>query len=234
MIFAAGLGTRLKSYTKNNPKALLEINNKPLLRYVIDNLSNYNFSKIIINVHHFSEQIIKYLDSIDYPNIEIIISDESNLLLDTGGGLKFASRHFKNADNILLHNVDVISNINIEKLWETHVKSDNIATIAVKNRETSRYFLFNDNYLLRGWEDRKTGKKILCSNENLNAFAFSGIHVVSGKIFKLFPIREKFSITDFYLQICSQKNIYGYVHNDDLWVDVGKPENISAAEKILK
>jgi NDP-sugar pyrophosphorylase family protein len=234
MIFAAGLGTRLGDISKHTPKALVKINEKPLLYYLLKKLNLYGFNEIVINVFHHSEKIIDYCKTISMPNMKIHISDETGLLRDTGGGLKFASNFFKDADNILLHNADIISTINFEKLWQHHINSENIASLAVKNRKSSRQFLFNSDLYLKGWQNTDKNETIKHSNDSLNPLAFSGIHVVSKKILSFFPNEDVFSITKLYLDLSKNQKIGAYPHDNDEWVDVGKPENFEKAEEILK
>lgn len=233
MIFAAGLGTRLGNFTNTKPKALLDIQKKPLLFYCLTKLKKYNYTHVVINVHHFANQIIDYLKNNTIEGLNIYISDETNLLLDTGGGLFNAKVFFKNADNILIHNVDIISNIDILALENEHNNSNNLATLAVSKRNTTRYFLFDNDMNLKGWKNTLTNETKVFSSSCLSEYAFSGIHLVSTKIFDLEFNSNKFSLTDFYLQYCEKYNIRGFVHGSDTWVDVGKIDNIPKAQKII-
>ncbi|MCD4745965.1 MAG: nucleotidyltransferase family protein [Bacteroidales bacterium] len=234
MIFAAGLGTRLHPLTDNKPKALIKLNGVSLLEIIIKKLISAGFIEIIINVHHFAEQIIDFLKIKNNFGIKISISDESDILLDTGGALKKASRFFNDGKDFLVHNVDVLSDIDLNNFYNTHIKSEALTSVAVKSRHTSRYFLFNNRNMLCGWKNNKTNEiKIVRKGENkLNPLAFSGIHVINPKIFDLITEQGKFSIVDVYLRLASTHNIIGYIHNNSFWMDLGKKENLLEAEKI--
>ena len=233
MIFAAGLGTRLRPLTDKIPKALVLVAGKPLLEHIIEKLKNSGFDEIIVNVHHFSEQIIDFLKVRNNFGIRIEISDESDFLLDTGGGIRKAAGFFVDNKPFLVHNVDILSNIDLQKLYSTHLKNNSLATLAVSDRISTRYFLFDENFRLQGWKNAQTGetrpeRKVL--SENLLPLAFSGIQVLSPQVFGLmenFP--QKFSIIDFYLQNL-EKNLTGFVPNNFTIIDVGKPETLLQAE----
>lgn len=234
MIFAAGLGTRLKPLTDTMPKAMVKVGDKPLLQHVIEKLKASGFNEIIINVHHFAEQIIDFVRANNSFDVRIEFSDERELLLDTGGGIKKASWFFDDGKPFLVHNVDIISNIDLKKLYNKHLENSAIATLVVKNRETSRYLIFDENNHLKGWINKNTGEiKSPVSNsnfENCRELAFSGIHVINPSIIPLmdkFP--EKFSIIDFYLSICDKKSIFGYEPENFSLIDVGKPESLEEA-----
>jgi NDP-sugar pyrophosphorylase family protein len=231
MILAAGLGTRLRPLTNNTPKALIKIRDRTLLDIAIDNLLKNGFDKIIINVHHYSEKVIHFISQNKY-NADIIISDESKKLLDTGGGLKKASWFFKDEKPFLLYNVDVISNLNLKNQYQSHLNSKAIATLAVRERNSDRYLLLNSDNNLCGWKNIKT-KEVLsnCSIKNLNPYAFSGIHIIDPKIFTLMPDNDIFSMIDVYLNIMKDNIVSGYVDHDSFWLDVGKPESLMIAEE---
>lgn len=235
MIFAAGLGTRLQPLTNNKPKALVEINGTTLLEIVINRLKLFGFNDIIINVHHFSDMIIDFLKKNNNFNINITISDESGAILDTGGGLKKAAWFFNDNKPFLVHNVDIISNIDLSEMYNNHIKSDAIATLAVKNRNSSRYFLFDENNTLCGWKNTKT-KEIKITketNSKLTLYAFSGIHVISPEIFNYITEKGKFSIIDVYLKLAATNKIMALNHDNSLWFDVGdKNKLIEASENI--
>jgi NDP-sugar pyrophosphorylase family protein len=235
MILAAGLGTRLKPLTDNLPKALITVKNQTLLEILIKKLSSSGFDKIIINIHHFAELVLKHLNDNNYFGADISISDEHDELLDTGGGLKKASWFFDDGNPFLVHNVDVISNIDLKKIHLFHAGSDSIATLAVRNRKSSRHFLVSDDNLLCGWRNEKTGETKYAKKygAELTPKAFSGIQVLSPDIFNHMPENRKFSLVDLFLKVSVSKKIYCYEHDIDDWIDVGKPENIPAAEKLL-
>lgn len=234
IIFAAGLGTRLKPLTDNCPKALVLLNGKPLLWHSISLLKKYGIDDITVNVHHFSKDIIKYLSENEF-NIRINISDESDFLLDTGGGL-LKARHFLDGNEpFIACNVDIISSVDIGKLVEYHKENHAIATLVVKNRLTSRYFMFDDSMKLTGWANTTTGEEIISNEEFYNSqmFAFSGIQVLSPEIFDLIEEKGKFSITALYLRLAEKHTIKGWIDESEFWLDLGKPGQIEIAEKYL-
>ena len=236
MILAAGLGTRLKPLTDSTPKALIKIKDYTLLELQIKKLKAEGFEQIIINVHHFADLIKKYLEQNNYFNCSIEISDESEKLLDTGGGLKKAAHFFQDGKPFLLHNVDILSNINLKKLMEYHLASSSIATLAVQDRKSSRKFLFDENTLLCGWMNEKTGEKFTVKNDQSELFpyAFSGVQIVDPGIFKYFPNKDFFSLVDLYLSAAKNERISSYVHNEDKWMDLGKIANIKKAESLFE
>ena len=227
MVFAAGLGTRLYPLTKDRPKALVEIHGKTLLEQVIHRIIDSGIRHIVVNVHHFSDLMKEFLASHPF-DADIRISDETDFLLDTGGGLKFAEPLFDNAGHILLHNVDILSDINLNKLIERHLTTDAMATLAVRERVTSRYLIFERTTMrLCGWENVKTGeKRIVTPYTDGIALGFSGIHVVRRDILEHIPSGEKLSMTPLYLDLAAQYPIYGYLHQEDQWMDVGKYEDV--------
>jgi len=232
MILAAGLGTRLKPITNNIPKALVKVGNATLLEICIKNLKAQGIADIIINVHHFAEQIKYFLAKNNNFGANISISDEIEKLLDTGGGLKKAAWFFDDGKPFLLHNVDVISNLNLKAFYNYHINSNAIATLAVRERESGRYLLFNSENILCGWKNVKTNKTISSAEiKLLEEYAFSGIHIIDPKIFSLMPDDEVFSMIDFYLDIMKSNNINAYIDNDSFWMDVGNPTNLKIAEE---
>lgn len=233
MIFAAGLGTRLKPLTDEIPKALVKINGVTLLEIAVKKLSSQGINDIIINVHHFAEKIKEYLKEKNNFDVNVTVSDESGELLDTGGGLKKASSFFNDGKSFLVYNVDILSNIDLEALIDFHEKSNVLATLAVRQRKTSRYLLFNANNMLCGWQNEETKEIRIVRNfeKYLNVAAFSGIQVISPKIFNLITEEGKFSLVNLYLRLCENNRIIAYYHDDDKWMDVGKIENIAQACK---
>jgi NDP-sugar pyrophosphorylase family protein len=236
MILAAGLGTRLKPLTDSTPKALIKIKDHTLLELQIKKLKTEGFDQIIINVHHFAEKVKEYLKQDIFFDCSIEISDESEKLLDTGGGLKKAAHFFSDEKPFLVYNVDILSNINLNKLMEFHLASKSIATLAVQKRESSRKFLFDNSNTLCGWMNEKSGEKIITRDEQSKflPYAFSGVQIVDPKIFKYFPNKDVFSLVELYLTAASREKIIGYVHNEDEWMDLGKIENIRLAESLIK
>jgi NDP-sugar pyrophosphorylase family protein len=231
MIFAAGFGTRLKPITDSKPKALVKIKGKPLLEITISKLIEYGFDEIIVNVHHLAEQIISFLKSCEF-NARIEISDERDKLLDTGGGLKKVKWFFDDGKPFLVHNVDIISDLNLGQMYKAHLQNKSLATLAVRNRESSRYFLFDEGKMLCGWENIKTNERIIVREQsNLTQFAFSGVQVIDPKIFEYFPEEERFSIVDVYLNAAKQEKILGYSDNSSNWTDVGRIEDLKKVNK---
>jgi NDP-sugar pyrophosphorylase family protein len=236
MIFAAGLSTRLKPLTDQTPKALIKINAVTLLERTINKLTAAGFTDIIVNVHHYAAHVAIFLKSKKFSGINITVSDESDLLLDTGGGLKKASWFFDDGESFLVHNVDVISEIDLLDLVQTHKKNNALATLAVKQRKTDRYFLFDHENNLCGWKNIKTDKIITTRNskDEFHALAFSGIQMISPEIFPLISEEGVFSITQPYLRLSSSHIIKAYRHDHDFWLDIGKKENLMLAEQLLK
>ncbi|MDG1434970.1 MAG: nucleotidyltransferase family protein [Saprospiraceae bacterium] len=237
LIFAAGLGTRLRPLTDNRPKALVEINGTTLLEIVIQRLKAAGVTDLIVNVHHHAQMIIDFLQSKNNFEINISISDEREKLLDTGGGLLKMANFFSDGNPFFVHNVDILSNIDLKKMYDTHIKSNAVASLSTRHRATSRYLLFNKKNKLFGWMNIKTGKMILCKKRKgkLNLRAFSGIHIISPDIFDAMPDNKNaFSIIDVYLAAAAYQKIVEYPHDTDIWMDVGKIENIDQAKKVLK
>lgn len=233
MILAAGLGTRLKPITETIPKALVKINGITLLEITIRKLIYNDFRKIIINVHHFADQIKEFLNDNTFA-ADIIISDESELLMDTGGGIKFAKKYFDDSP-ILIHNVDIISDINLYDFYQYHITDDSIASLCVSNRESNRYLLFNNNNALCGWKDVKKGEKIVVRDDpELKPYAFNGIHIINPEIIELFPDEKVFSVIKAYLKVAEYENITAYLTENTKWIDVGKVNSLESAEVIVK
>ncbi len=234
MILAAGLGTRLKPFTDRHPKALAIVNGKTLLQRNIEYLAAFNIKDVIVNIHHFPEQIIDIIKNNNGFGSEITISDEKDEVLETGGGLKKAGWYFKNDHPFVLMNVDVLTDMNLHKMIEQHSNSNAIATLAVSHRNTSRYFLFNDMEILCGWKNIKTGEqKIKREAGKYYQKAFSGIHIISPDIFPFINSGQKISMVDVYLDLAKTHNITAFEHTDAKFIDVGKPESIKQAEKLF-
>lgn len=260
MIFAAGLGTRLKPLTDTMPKALVRVGGEPLIKRVIMNLAAAGVDRIVVNVHHFAEQIIDYLKDNDNFGLDIRISDETAGLLETGGGIKKAAPLFDPAAPILIHNVDILSNVNLSEFYQIasrseeseggsekgRVKSEESnccgavdAVLLVSWRKTKRYLLFNDDMKLVGWTNIETGE-VRSPYPELNPkkcrmYAFAGIHALSPRLLKMmdeFP--DRFGIIDFYLKACALHNIKGYVKDDLKLMDIGKLDTLAQAEEFLK
>ncbi len=240
MIFAAGLGTRLKPLTDHTPKALVPVNGHPMLEHVILKLKAAGCTEAVVNVHHFGQQIIDFLHANQNFGITIHISDERNELLDTGGGIKKASSFFSGTAPFLVHNVDILSDVDLKALYDFHLQSGNDATLLVSPRETSRYLLFDTNIRLCGWLNKPTGQTkpagFIYRHDIYNEYAFSGIHVVSPSLFRYMDNQweGKFPIMDFYLQTCKEARIGGYLVTGLQLIDIGKPDTLAQAAAFLK
>ena len=213
MIFAAGLGTRLRPITNDRPKALAEIHGTPLLEIIICRLINYGFNDIIVNVHHFADKVIDFLNSKNNFGIDLQISNEKGDLLDTGGGLKKAAWFFDDNEPFLVHNVDTLTDIDLADYYKYHLRSNALATLLVRHRPGSRFFLFNEDKRLCGWENVLTNEKVVAvdSNSALEQLAFSCLHIIHPDIFKLIDQTGCFSIIDVYLRLAKSNKIMGYV-----------------------
>jgi NDP-sugar pyrophosphorylase family protein len=225
MILAAGKGTRMKTLTKTKPKALVELFGKTLLEIQIEKLKKAGFSDLIINVHHFADQIVQFVNSRNNFGINIQFSDERAQLLDTGGGIKNAQWFLKGTDPILIHNVDIVTDINLDNLIEAHKKSQAFVSLPVRKRESQRHLLYDTNNQLKGWENCKTNEKVFVDgtpSDELAVFAFSGIHFIQPEIFDFFPDDRHFSIINFYLELAKTKRILAFDHSPTGWYDIGK------------
>jgi len=236
MILAAGLGTRLKPFTDNCPKALVEIGGKPVLDHVIRRLKSFGFREFVINVHHLGGQIIEYLDTHPHKDLKIHISDEREKLLNTGGALKKAAPLLISKDPIIMHNVDVLSTIPIQSMLVEHATSGALATLAVSKRDTARKLLFGDNGQMVGWKNEETGETRgkVSKVKHYRDLAFSGIHIIDPVLLKMFPAADVFSIVDLYLTHCAKYPIHAFEHDPSDFLDIGKPEQLAKAEKFLK
>lgn len=239
MIFAAGLGTRLKPLTDHMPKALVPVSGIPMLEHVILKLKKAGFNEIVINVHHFANQIIDFLKEKNNFGITIHISDESDCLLDTGGGIKKAAPFFTDEEPFLVHNVDILSNVDLKAFYDFHLSSGNDATLLVSPRKTVRYLLFDNKDQLCGWVNKDTlqtkPEGFTYQPEIQKENAFSGIHIISPSLFKYMGNEwtGKFSIMDFYLQTCNKAKFGGYIKEDLKLIDIGKPETLAQAEEFI-
>lgn len=234
MLFAAGLGTRLKPFTNNHPKALAVVNGKTLLERNILYLKKNGINDLVINVHHFADQIISFLAEHQNFGIHIQVSNESEEVLETGGGLKKAIPLLNDADVIIVMNADILSNLDVNKLLTFHQNKNSFATLAVTERETSRYLLFENEELV-GWENIKTGEvKMPKPAEKTNQLAFSGIQVLSKEFLSKILQEGKFSIIETYLSLCATEKINAYNHTGDILIDVGKPEAIEKASAFFE
>jgi len=234
LIFAAGKGTRLKPFTDSHPKALALVNDVPLLERNIKYLQSFGVTEFVINVHHFGEQIVEFLEKNNHFGAKIDISDEKDELLETGGGLLFAQKHLENEENFLIMNADILTDLNIHELVKFHETHLPLATLAVSDRNSSRKLFFNSEMVLKGWMNKNSGEtKMAEFNNNFKELAFSGIHCINSSIFDKIKRRGKFSIMEEYLDLMFDNEILGFQHEARL-IDVGRPESVIEAEKYFK
>lgn len=237
MLFAAGLGTRLRPLTDTMPKAMVPVDGRPLIDIVLRHLIAQGATEVVVNVHHFAQQIIDFIDQHQWP-IPVRISDESEMLLNTGGGLRQGAHLFSDTPSpILIHNVDILSNAPLKTFYESNQEAD--ATLLVSSRDTQRYLLFDDEMYLKGWTNIATGEVKSPYQDidisRLHRYAFSGIHLFSPRMFKLMEDRPAvFPIMDFYLEMCAKAHIKGVVQPGLKLLDVGKLNTLHEAERYVK
>ena len=234
MILAAGLGTRLKPFTDKHPKALAMVNGKSLLQRNIEYLQKIGITEVLVNVHHFADQIIDAINTNHGWGSTVTISDETDAVLETGGGLKKAAWYFGNETSFLLINADILTNLDLDALVAQHTNTGALATLAVSVRDSSRYFLFDETGKLCGWKNQNTGEYKPghlneTNTEHLKAKAFSGIQVIDTKLLPLMQREGKFSMVDVYLDLCATHTILAYDHTGATLLDVGKPESLALA-----
>ncbi len=234
MILAAGLGTRFKPWTDKHPKALAIVNGKSLLQRNIEYFQKYGITDVIVNVHHFASQIKDAIAQNIGWGSHISISDESDEVLETGGGIKRAA-HLIGNNAFVVMNADILTDLDLSKMIHSHQQLKPLATLAVTQRKTSRYFLFDHFSNLCGWRNEQTGEeKISRTTADMNPKAFSGIHIIEPGFFSLVTEEGKFSVVDVYLRLAASEIIKGYDHTGSKLVDVGKPESVSKAESLFK
>jgi len=244
MILAAGLGTRLKPFTDHHPKALAMVNGKSLLQRNIEYLQQYGIREVVVNVQHFANQIIDAVKQNNGWGSDITISDETDEVLETGGGLLRAAHYFEEEQRWVLMNADILTNLPLDKmiaadeLFEAKAEGDLMATLAVTNRTSSRNFIFNAAGTLCGWRNNTTGEEKwsnpLKDKTTAVPKAFSGIHIVHQSFFDAVELKGKFSMVDAYLQLAQHYAIHYYEHSDGILLDVGKPESLEKAASLFK
>jgi N-acetyl-alpha-D-muramate 1-phosphate uridylyltransferase len=233
MILAAGLGTRFKPWTDAHPKALAIINGKTLLQRNVEYLQAAGITEVVVNVHHFAGQIVDAVKRSNGWGSRIIISDETDAVLETGGGLLKASPYL-HTDMFVMMNVDILTSLDLKAMVAMHKKLMPLATIATTNRKTSRYFLFDHLDNLCGWKNVKSGEeKIMRVAPDVKEKAFSGIHVIDPRIFSLITQQGKFSVVDVYLSLAREEVIKSFDHSESKFIDVGKPEAVSIAQSLF-
>ena len=237
MLLAAGKGTRLQPFTNEHPKALFKIGNSTLLKINIQYLQKFGINDIVINVHHFADQIESYLQTNNNFGANIIISNERDQLLETGGGLWKAQNLFNDSEDIMVLNSDMVTDFHLAILIEKHLQDKPLASLCVSNRSSSRVLVFDEHDNLKGWRNLQTNESIgNVSESNCFLKAFNGLQIINRKIFSLTNFQGKFSLMDVYMYLCTQTNkvIKGVNASDFKFVDAGKWENIKIAEKIIE
>ncbi|MFC2091042.1 nucleotidyltransferase family protein [Bacteroidota bacterium] len=221
LILAAGVGSRLRPLTDSTPKALLEYRGKTMLEHVVIQLATNGIRDIVINIHHHADMIIEFVRSKN--NIEF--SDERDLLMDTGGAIIKARRHLQSNGPFLVHNIDIFSNLDLKEMLALHEEEEALATLAVRHRKTSRNLLIDGENYLCGWRNNDTGEQILVREKSeIDAVAFSGIHILNPQVFEIINRSDPFSIIKAYLELAENYKILTYSHNDDIWTDMAHPE----------
>lgn len=240
LVFAAGLGTRLRPLTDHKPKALVELCGVTMLERVITNIKNCGITDVVVNVHHFGDQIIDFLKDKDNFGINITISDERDLLLDTGGGILKARHLLEGDEPFLVHNADILTDLNLAEMIAYHKANGADVTLLAKQRSTQRYLVFGENNQMVGWTNIATGEvkpaDLVVKQEN-SLLAFGGVHVISPRIFDSlakFATEPKFSIMQYYIAACRDISIAGYNPDGYNWFDIGKIETLQKAEQFLQ
>ena len=240
LILAAGLGTRLGTYTADCPKALVEVGGRTMLEHQLRHLSAAGFDRFVINIHHFAGKVQEYLRQNSNFGLDITLSDESSLLLDTGGGIRQAMHLLQDDSPLLIHNVDIFSNTDLRSLYQAHIKSGADATLLTARRNTSRYLYFDNNGALCGWSNEKTGEVRSPLSDfdktKYTPYAFQGIHVISKSVLPLLDAipEQRFGITDFYVANAGSLNLQMVESDPSQWVDAGKPETLGQAARIVE
>jgi N-acetyl-alpha-D-muramate 1-phosphate uridylyltransferase len=234
MIFCAGLGTRFKPWTDTHPKALAIVNGKSLLQRNVEYLQKYDITDIVVNVHHFAEQIIDEIDKSKGWGSNISISDEKDEVLETGGGLMKARKYLE-GDTFLTINVDILTDANLKYFLATHQQENSLITLAITNRKTSRYLLFNKYNRLCGWRNIQTREeRIALEAKDMFEKAYSGLAIFEPGVFDLITLQHKFSLIDVYLSLAHDNKIAGFDHSESKLLDVGKPESVELAERLFE
>lgn len=227
MILTAGIGSRLKPLTDNTPKALVKVGEYPMLDLAIAYLQKHGITEFVINVHHLADQMMEYAAEKRWQGVNISISNETDELLNTGGGIKKAAPFFEGEENFIVMAVDVLTDLDLSVMIAQHKQSDALVTLAVKERKTSRSLMFDENGLLAGWKHNETGeKKLVEGREQIQGYGFSGIHVVNTKLFSLMEEQGAFSIVDLYLRLAATENIEMFNHTGDKWLEFGRAAQI--------
>lgn len=235
MIFAAGLGTRFKPWTDTHPKSLAVVNGKPLLQHNIEYLQQYGITDVVVNVHHFAGQIREAIEQARGWGSNIAISDESDVVLETGGGL-LKAKHLLGNDRFITINVDILTDLNLQQFITNHEQANAFISLAIAQRDTSRFLLFNDENRLCGWRNIKGNdivEKIAVPAAHYLQRAYSGLALFEPAVFETIPFAGKFSLIDVFLHLAPTQVLSGYDHTGDRWVDVGRPESVAVAEALF-
>lgn len=234
MIMAAGKGTRLGKISETIPKSLLDINGKTLLRRTVENCSAFGFNEIIVNVHHLADIVEAEIENLRKDGISITISDERDMLLETGGGL-FKARHFFGSEPFLLCNADTLTDLDLHAFYNYHLKMKGLATLAVRKRPGNRYFLVDAEGRLKGWCNKATGERIVTGEENdpLKEIAFSGRHIIDPAIFN-YMSEGIYTMTALYLHLAESRKIFTYLENGGYWLTVGTPDDLENARQFFR
>lgn len=230
MILAAGLGTRLKPFTDKHPKALAVVNGKTVLQRNVEYLQRHGITEVIVNVHHFADQVEEAIAAAKGWGSKVSISDERDAVLETGGGICKAAPFLQQSTHFVVMNADILTDLNLSEMMVQHTQSDAMGTLAVTERAGSRALLFDESMHLVGWQHRGTGE--LKGREG-TAYAFSGVQVLQSAIFEHIPFTGKFSMIDVYLHLCSRFSFTGYNHTGSLFADIGTPEKLAAAAEMF-
>jgi NDP-sugar pyrophosphorylase family protein len=233
MILAAGKGTRLGKITESIPKALVEINGKTALQYAVEKCTASGFEDIIINVHHFADMVEEEVSKLNNKGFRVSVSDEREMLLETGGGL-YNARNFFDNKPFLVYNVDIISDLDLKALYKYHLEKKGLATLAVRKRPGSRFYLTNKSGLICGWRNVATGEQILARNtqEELFEIAFSSMHIIESEIFN-YMHEGKYTMTDLYLKLAAEKDIFTFRDDSGYWGDIGTPESLEYVRSLF-
>ncbi len=231
---AAGKGTRLGKITESIPKALVDLNGRTALHLAVEKCSAHGFDDIIINVHHFADMVEEEVRKLNRMGYRITISDERDMLLETGGGL-YKARWFFDNNPFLIYNVDIISDLDLSSLYSYHIEKHGFATLAVRHRQGNRFYLIDEHGIIRGWRNNATGEQILTGsgNSKLSEIAFSSMHIVEPEIFNYME-EGIYTMTDLYLSVAGEKNVFTYLDDSGYWGDIGTPESLEYARKLFE
>lgn len=235
MIFAAGLGTRFKPWTDHHPKALAAVNGSSLLERNLRYLQRFGITEVVVNVHHFADQISEALERSGGWGSTVRVSDERDEVLETGGGLLKAAPWLISEEPVVVMNADILTDLPLDQMMDRHMKQRPLATLAVTDRASSRNFLFDEPLRLCGWENRSTGdRRIVRDEPRLRAMGYSCVALLEPAFLQAIPQRGKFSLTETYLSLAATHTLLGFDHSGGRFIDVGKPESVAEAERMFE